>query len=421
MVNILRGGLGSEYATRDYPAYAGKLSSTSSICGITISPIESYDYVQIITKNNLISAPPQLTGILIAPTALSSSAANKIVPSVGNNLTNDAGATGWSGVTFDGVLNPTLPTVRSSEESPISDVGYDPGYLVSDLIPLNSVAPLDGLSPDGRPYFMFREHVGQPFSYTPLNTNSTDRSKRFYLEVFTSTSAAITAPNTITTGTVTGRLHSITGIRFFDSRKGKRYLQILCIGDSITQGYNSPTGFGSWTYYLEDYFMLKGMNITVQNRGWVGSQTISYANFGLSYKDVILPNIIFYSMYSPNDAKTQADMDKMYERGMKFARECARKNIMVIFVFLLPWSTLNLTDDNIRKGLIARTKAQREFYCIDATTVTGDGLSPEDIKKEYDSNDGIHANDAGNQAIAQYIGGELSDILIYKVPGYFSI
>jgi lysophospholipase L1-like esterase len=410
--------------SRTYPAYCGSFTTLRTISAIMKAPCPEFTHVQMVLQNHLVATTPTLQGALVAVTNTATTTGQKVVPSTGNTITNNS-ATGWSQVTFSNgaVTTPTLPAVIVNDPSGVPGVSFEGEFLFSDWIACRSIQPNDN-SGNNNPYLMYRTAFDSPQNWYPLDTDSTDKTRSDYWEAFQSSATdatGVTSPSTMTTGTASG-ICQIRGINFRNANSGTRNIKIMAVGDSITQGYATSTGFRSWTWQAERQLQLAGFNITIMNEGWVGCPTVSYNNYGIKRlgKDKYRPNIVLYSMYSPNDLKTQADMDAMYSRGMQFADTCKSLGIQCIFTFLLPWNTLSLTDDNIRKGLITRTKAQTQYDVLDMTQVTGNSLSPEDIIAAYDSGDGIHANDIGNEVMGNYTAKWLTNF-IYRNAGLYGI
>jgi hypothetical protein len=392
---------GSTRWFRNWGAYCGKLTGDSTHHGIIQAPCEKFSKVRFLLRNHIISAPPQLTRLLAAVT---NSSVNRIVPSVGNTVTGNS-ATGWVEAKWNDVANPTLSDVLDSTVSGIADVAFNGSYDWSDWMDLESIPPIDGLG-NGNPYLMWRDYIAPPYTWWPLSNNATDQQREDFLQVYTSTgSAAVTSPSGTTTGTAAARVN-IGGIQFMHPGDGQRHINILALGDSITQGYATSTAFRSWSFMAEQVMKAAGIPVNFPNFGWVGTPTYNYCLYGKTALDELDIDLVVYSAYSPNNTPViQSTFDAQFNDLLEFDYYCKNRGVDCVFGFFLPDNFFSGPQDAGRQAYIERVKEAFPDRTFDCNFFMSDGNIPAKINPNYHSGDSLHANDAGNDAEGVYIGG----------------
>jgi len=382
-------------------------TSTVTASSIAKAPCTEFTHVRVVLKN--MSNPiPTIDGIILAVTNSATTDTQKVVPSVGNTLTNNP-ATGWVQAKFSGSTTITLPAKGSGTKQP--------GVLVSDWMAMPSITPTDGTS---RPYIMARGRCSTAgtTSYSYLNHGTTatmDQSSENYIETFYYSGDALSTPQNMTSasGAVETGLSFVSAFEFLSA---KRNVKILSLGDSITSGQGSTINglyMYSWFPRAIEALRTNGWPVDMVSGGWPGATTQEYYEFGCDSVTTFKPDIALYSVYSPNDnggVLNQATADTQYGRAIQFADYCLQRNCLPVFVFCAPTNTMNTTDDNIRKALIARAKASGVLVC-DMTTAVGDGATPERFVSGTNT-DNLHPNDTGYGLMAMVAQNTLQDIMI---------
>jgi lysophospholipase L1-like esterase len=388
----LMGNINNTY-TRHWKEQLSVAQSTySSTYGlITKAPCTEYTHVRVVLKNAE-ATPPAVTGVLLAATA---SNANKTVPTTGNTLTND-GATGWVQATFGGSNTPTL----------VAGTQAAPSVLISDWMPLNSIAPTDGAT---YPYVMARIKMGGNYSAIFTGLLNTDNTKDTYLEMIGSAGDYVTTPQSLTSGSAQS-FSPIFGLEFLSS---SRVVKILCVGSSTTQGFGSTpidSAYRSWVPITQETLLAAGIPANLFNYGYATQTTTTYAAYGKTAIDSHLPAMVFYQVFSPNDGTpSQNTINAQYQRAMDFANYAMAKNCLPIFLFTNPNNNYDATTDNFRKSLITRCKASGFAVC-DLNTAVGDGATPERFQSGMNY-DALHPNDTGYAAMAAVAVSVIKDIL----------
>jgi lysophospholipase L1-like esterase len=386
------------------------ISSDFTYATIAKAPCSEFTHVRIILKNKEAS-PPTVTRFIGAVTNTATNTGEKVVPSVGNTLTEDS-TTGWVTFNFSGSPTPTLPAGYSDSK--------DPGVLFSDWMPIQSIAPVDGTT---LPYIMVRGYFTSGGTYTCLTQglNNTNQSQANYIEVFTQAGDKVSTPSGMTTGSAQNK-NILFGIEF---KSSSAVVKVMIVGDSITQGQHTGVGGNdSLDGTMRSWGVVGGEQLRAQynapvniiNYGHAGATTTSYSTFGKKAIANHLPTICFYSIYSPNDNSGSIDQAKanvMFQTALDFAQYAYSQNCLPVFTFLAPNNNLSYTSDGFRQSLIRRAKAAGIRVC-DMTTAMGDGATPERFLSGFNY-DNVHPNDTGHAAMAKIFQSTVIDILSQNI------
>lgn len=373
---------------------AGQSLVTRTFNTIVQAPCSSFTHVRLFMAN-LEATPPTLLGALVGVTATATTAAEKCTPRVTNTVTNN-GTTGWQQVTFSGSLQPTLAAKGATNQYP--------GYIISDWIPLASVAPSDGAS---LPYLLARVKFQETVSTITTVNNQSDtcadaavKDSSIYCENFHFTGDGITTPSNFSPGSAQAR-SALSGFEFMSATSAVR---VLCIGDSITGGTDG-TSAGvvqnySWCNRAQENLRTRGVAGNFINYGYGGTLTNVYADYGKLAIARHNPSIAIYSVFSPNDGAPngQAYVDTVMATAADFSAYCIANGVMPVYSFLAP-GTYDASQDGWRKTIINTAKASG-VRVMNLSAVIGDGASPERFQAPYDSGDTIHPNAAAFAAQA---------------------
>ncbi len=201
-------------------------------------------------------------------------------------------------------------------------------------------------------------------------------------------------------------------------------LVLVAFGDSLTVGYHSPTREDEWpqptpyTRFLKektekmlDHRGALGLRVEFLNRGIVGELTEDMIN--RFDRDVVgsQPNVVIilggsndlgWGFEPPSVARNLA---KMYDEALIHGIQpvaCTVPSVLGYDEGIQPRLQLN--------QLIKKYSAERSIICVDLFSATGDSLTGR-LKEEY-SNDGLHLNPLGYEAMAESIfSGAVSAIV----------
>lgn len=361
------------------------------------APCSEFSHVRVILKN-ADATPAVIGGLLFAVTG---SNTDPVVPTTGNTKTEN-GATGWLTATFSGSNTVTLPAKGSDAN--------DPSLLYSDWMPIRSIATTDS---SAYPYIMARIKATGTTTYVTHGTASTDKTHYTYAQSRRFTGDGITTPSTMTTGFDNGT----TLIHGFEFKGSSPTIKVLCVGDSITQGKGSSL-YGqdvySWVPIMAESLMTAGVPVNMINWAMSGSTTAQISLFGKRAISALLPSIVFYSAFSPNDISldgdpTQASIDAQFSNACDFAYYAMSNNCLPVFTILAPTTSFTTTGDNFRKAMIARLKAAG-FLVIDMRAAISDGATPERFLTSMNF-DSLHPSDLGYTTMSPVGVNALIDLL----------
>jgi len=360
---------------------------------VTESPCTEFTHVRAILKN-CEATPPSVTGVILAVT--NSVATSRIVPSTGNTLTEN-GATGWVTATFAGSAVPILTAGTQTL----------PSVLVSDWIPLNSIASIDG----GNPFIMGREKLGANFSALYTGTQNSTVGQMTYVQCRSANGDFVTTPSGFTAGN--GVTSNITPIFGFEFMNAKRVVKVLCVGSSTTQGQGSTPSdslFRSWVQRAQETFNASSIPVNMINYGYAGLASATYIAYGKAAIANHQPAIGALQVYTPNDGTlTQAIADTQFAQAVDWANYCISQDCLPLLVFTTPNENLDATQDGYRKALITRCKASG-FAVLDMTTAVGDGASPEKFIPAFKF-DALHPDDDGYDAMTEVAAETILDLI----------
>lgn len=389
----LIGNLGNKHTRHwigDIKAGGVRTDYTSTQCGFMIAPCPDFYQVRFLIKN-IEATPPNLKLIC----AVTNNATDRITPSVGNLKTNNP-ATGWIDVLKGGSATIAAPAFTTG------DVRFA-NSAWTDWMDLPSIPPTDGASLYNRPYLMFRAKWSGPFTYWAQGTTRTTIAypPNFFDQYF-SFGADRTVNPEVATAANTTTYQDSTGIFAVEFRSSKRVVQVLCVGDSITQGVgDNLTGnsMGSWVPKSQVKADAQGLPLNFLNYGQGACPSLSYLGFGKQAVTDHLPAAAMYSVWTPNDSIPDASNTlTAYNRAMDFANHCFTNNVLPVFDFLAPNDGYILAADTFRKNLITKCK-NSGIAVIDMTPAVGDGASPERFIPAR-KNDNTHPNITGYDAMA---------------------
>lgn len=382
-----------------------------TIHSIVRAPVETFTHIRVLLKNNYTEGSiPTCTGVLLAVSNRASTTAEKIIPSVGNTI-SDAGTStdylnGWIQVTFNGSTTPTLPAKGSGTN--------DAAHLWSDWMTLYSQSPVD--DPSSKPYVLARCHFDTA-SHTVLDhgtgVRSLDKSRESYIESFIADGDFVTTPEDMVTGTAT-RYSNIHGFEF---RSDRRSIKYLFTGDSITQGQCGSSGIFDnaygWVEYAQEAFIAKGLPINSINYGFAAGDTTLSQLTALRAIDTHSPDVIVHSLYSPFGSLTQTIADIFYRKAMDVCEYATRNGVLPVISYLAPQQNATEQYDVVRRRLIQKTKDSGLLVC-DMTPAVSTPNSTPVTWLTGTTDDQIHPNRTGYRAMARIWEETATAILVAK-------
>ena len=304
--------------------------------------------------------------------------------------TNNAGA--WTSGTFSGASSITLP----------AGVTGNPSVTLSDWIPVQSVARLDGgstrlayvriLTP------LANANIGL-FGYAASTANWNSKADGYAWCPRFQAGDFVTTPSGMTASTDPSSL-PIMGIQYI-SKTG--VLNYVAFGDSITNSAQTTVRGESWAYRA-----VRDAGYTLGAFGWDGQTTAQILTRAQVTIPLLKPTHAFYPIFSPNDGTpTAATQTAQFSRALQFVELCRVNNCVPILWTGLPKTTdgTNTTSawtagqDDLRKALnSAFTSIGVEV--VDMSGVLSDNAAMGTASKWLNTSilfDGTHPNDAGHE------------------------
>lgn len=318
---------------------------------------------------------------------------------------NDGTALTWANVTFSGATSGTVPAAVSGSGNDIV-----PGMLVSDVIPLTSVARTDDVTK--QPLLQVRTYSSGASS--AISIGATDIADFNAAGAITGAqwAARIPAGDLVTTITAFQPLEAGTWIspatvKFFYSSEG---FTVATVGDSLTRGQASTAGATGWPTRLQQLQPISNTKTTVTNFGWSGQLHATSMAIGRQIVSGIKPNALVFFAWSPNDtAATDAIMNNTWARTLEMIEVCRQNNIIPIVCTSGPVNAYTAPQDARIKAQNARVRLLPNIV-VDFASVLEDPTDITKILPAYNSGDGLHYNDAGYQAMANLSASILSQL-----------
>lgn len=179
-------------------------------------------------------------------------------------------------------------------------------------------------------------------------------------------------------------------------------LTIICLGDSVTHGFNTTKNYPS---NLNDDL---GIFTNVVDKGVNGEDTTSILN---RFATDVLEWMPTYCVIGGgiNDLIAAVGEDTIKSNFQSMYDDCITNNIKPIALTIEPWKnyiSYSSDEEVIRLSInqwIKTYASLQDFSVIDLESILGDSGSPPALRTSYDSGDGLHPNNAGAAAIAENI------------------
>lgn len=330
----------------------------------------------------------------------------KVAPSPAGMDTNNGTSLTWSQVTFSGSNTATVPIATQGSGGTAAN-NIIPGYLVSDLIPVQSVARTDVVG--GLPLLFIRGYSVGDCRVSTMGSSSANANAIFQAQGYTYLGQQAVGDAVTTITGITGAASALSvasGVIFYN---GDGTFDCPVFGDSLCAGY-SGTSLG----YQSGWIANIGPMLRVR------SGVMGFANFALggeTYANSILtmrayvtaykPKAVAFYNFSPNTfAGLQSNLDASFALMLENVKWLKDQGVEPIVITGTP---LNSYNTPILFNHAEKTKAVLAGTCrvLDFYSVIRDPSNPYQILPAYNY-DGIHINPLGDMALAQYVVNELS-------------
>lgn len=313
----------------------------------------------------------------------------------------------WTGVTFSGSTSGIVPVAVTNVTRPV------PGYLVSDFIPLKSIARTDNISLP--PILRVATHntassnnVVVPgrngtkeTTFNSLNVNNCTANPGLATASYQFVAAlgsSITGSQTV----FTGQYDEPVGAIFYYSTG---VLEVTFHGDSILAGDGSTTTYAGFGEYLT--FMTYGTVRPISSSGWAmsGEKTVDTLAIMKGVFSKFKPDYAVFKAWSPNDGYTQAIADTSWGYCLEMVEVCRQNGVTPVVLTHPPssgmaWSVLQTQNSRV-------LSLPKFVITVDVASSINDPNSPGNMIASYDSGDHVHLNDLGNNLVASLINSSL--------------
>jgi lysophospholipase L1-like esterase len=318
------------------------------------------------------------------------------------HLTSAGNALAWSAqVTFGGSLTGTVPsaTVGASSAAPQNVI---PGMLVSDFVPVASIARNDGGS-----IRMLRVRSHVPDNVYPLNLsflqfqnyNAAVMNNGLQYGCIAVNDSAANLETNVTSLNNNGGTFTPVGVIFYYTNPAKH---IAAFGDSLMQGAGSATSqYMGWPARLTMDSAGAGRLVSASNYAVAGQKIEDSLAIARNYCALHKPDYAAFCAWSPNNPTTQAGMDALWGSTLYTIDFMLKLGITPVVLTSPPVNAYTQAN----KDLIAAQNARilslpKNIITVDiAAALTLNG----NINAAYDNGDGTHWNDAGEALAANLV------------------
>ena len=325
------------------------------------------------------------------------------IASAGVHLNSAASALTWVPVTFSGSASASVPAAGAVIGNQVQ-----PGLLLSDLIPVRSIARSDGGS---RKLFRVRALMSGGGSGRTVHTlqmgnayaatwNADSRVNGYQVGHTTHSADYVTTTsdgNVVYEG-ATAHCPVFT-VLFYGTSSG---VHGVAVGDSLVQGQLSSAGnYLGWPQLAT---MRGNGDLTLANFGSSGQYMPDTLATLKRVVDTIKPGFVVMRNFTINGgAGAQSDFDTKFAMFLEGADYCRRNGIVFVGLTTTPVNSWSAGVAAMMATLNARTMALPQspyFRVIDTATPVLDPANPSQILAAYNG-DGTHLNDAGYYLQAQ--------------------
>ena len=330
----------------------------------------------------------------------------KVAPSPAGMDTNNGTALTWSQVTFGGSNTATVPIATQGSGGTASN-NIIPGYLVSDLIPVQSVARTDVVG--ALPLLFIRGYSVGDCRVSTMGSSSANANAIFQAQGYTYLGQQAVGDAVTTITGITGAASALSvasGVIFYT---GDGTYDCAVFGDSLCAGYSgSATGHQSgWIANIGPLLRPKSKIQGFANYA-LGGET--YQNSILTMRAFVAaykPKSVAFYNFSPNTfSGLQSNLDAAFALVLDNVKWLKDQGVTPIVITGTP---LNAYNNALLFNHSERTKTALAGTCkvLDFYTVIRDPANPYQILPAYNY-DGIHVNNVADLALAQYVSDQLA-------------
>ena len=364
-------------------------NSVSKTFQVTMAVNQHFDAIRVIIANNITNSAPYMLTCKASVIADAS------------DLNNSSGT--WVSVFSSGLQNTPMP---------ISPAPDRVSYGFSDWTPLKSIARTDGgVLPLVTIRGIFDGLATLPVYGTGDDLTNWATKPDGNIWVARQQDGNFVTTTTGFTSTTNLSQSPIIGIQYLS--RGK-VITVMGVGDSITEGRGTYFGEGFILPSVQSISNSANVAMQYANLGWSGQTTSVYCARALEMLDTPLkPDVLIIPVGSPNDQNstlTDADIQLMSgNRGAVIAK-CKEVGTIPILWTWLPSNSAQKpygTSDALRvteNSQVMQEITNNKFNGFDASSVVSGSVVVGQVQfAPFATTDGLHPNDAGNQAISNLL------------------
>lgn len=391
-------------------------TSTGNCIFTALTAEADYDWVRLVFLNQSTTAGA-ITAVSVAPSASASDFLNPV---------NSAGVvdnTLWKPVYFngggaDGSIPPPSGTTRTlTQTAGVAGSGAADGLNViaavqySDWVQVSSLARIDTTT-GTLPLLFIRTYSATSFS---TNTSAPITAGAGFdpvasgriIRTYNSGTDSATTPGTVSGGVSANAYMACFAVQYMSRKRG---LTVAAFGDSLFQGYGTTTKQNNPFHIAISALSTPSFPVSFVNAGYQGQRSANIYSNATAMVPGLKPDVAIFKAESPNDGGAATQYALSIPNGFAFADYCIRNQIVPVLSTAMPWGYSGAVE-TARLAFNAAIRTSGYLY-IDFDAAMTDGASPAHILPAYNSATFPgHYNDAGAQAIANYVIPVLAKIM----------
>jgi hypothetical protein len=179
---------------------------------------------------------------------------------------------------------------------------------------------------------------------------------------------------------------------------------IAVCGDSLDRGQATTASSSAWLVRTCYAMSTPARIVSPLNMAWSGQTHTASAKMAKQAINNLKPNILVIPAWSPNDsAASQAIMDLAWSETLEIIEYGRQRGVQVWVRTSGPVNSYSTADDARIKAQNTRVRGlSGRILVLDHASIIENPINPSQIRSEYNSGDGLHYNDACHSALASY-------------------
>ena len=318
---------------------------------------------------------------------------------------------GFTPVTWGGAAAAVIPAGTAAQ----------PTYLISDPIPLESIARSDGGT---LPLLNIRTFISTPSSMLSLIQVAAFNANRlqgrcvhdYLVQGSNAIASAAVQPKNLDVGYM-----PVVGIRYLSTRTG---VTLMAMGDSLTQGQFTSSQFNAWGLKAAEILSTPLAPVSFANEGVGGQTTDVFQARGRTAIALYNPDIVAIPPWSPNNQEGVSGSNRlgMLAQALETAAIAEAAGATPIIETAWPWAGVATSASEITTSGIVRSLTDATNRVLDVQKILLGGIPqvgaqiqmpvPYSAYPVPGSQVNVHLNDTGTLVIGQALAAMLRPDLI---------